>query len=176
MLEMSEIWPPIFCGPLKCRVHCRPPSALHPPRSNSAVSDFRAMWPIVTPAKVLNQASPCRTLMEPLCVQPSNVKITLQAISARTSLLNTPFFQLLIKTGDNQTGGNDICVEIRNTAAMLRTDTAVLASDYPHNVVVAFVWQYGCRSGSAERHCTGNQMGISIFPLPPFEPARLQYF
>ena len=37
MSENVEIWPPIFCGPLKCRVHCRPPSALHSPRSNSAV-------------------------------------------------------------------------------------------------------------------------------------------
>ena len=34
--KMSEIWPPIFCRPLTCRVHCRPPSALHSPRSNAA--------------------------------------------------------------------------------------------------------------------------------------------
>ena len=44
---MLEIWPPNFCGPLFRRVHCRPPSALHSPRSTSAVWDFCALWPIV---------------------------------------------------------------------------------------------------------------------------------
>ena len=51
---------------MKCKAHCRPPSALHSPRSNSAIWDFRALWPSVMPANVLNHPSPCRTLMEPL--------------------------------------------------------------------------------------------------------------
>ena len=33
---------------------------------------------------------------------------------------------------------------------------------------VAFVSQYGCRSDRAERQCTGKQMRIPPFPLPPF--------
>ena len=62
--NISEIQPPIFCRPLKCRMHCRPPSALHSPRSDSAIWGFRALWPMITPAKLLNQPSPRRTLME----------------------------------------------------------------------------------------------------------------
>ena len=40
---------------------------------------------------------------------------------------------------------------------------------------VAFVWQYGCRSGRAERQRTGKQMRIPPFPLPPFKLVRFLF-
>ena len=60
--KMSEIWPLIFCRPLKCRVQCRPPYALHSPHSNSAEKNFRALWPIVTLAESSQSFEPSISL------------------------------------------------------------------------------------------------------------------
>ena len=70
MLENVGNWPPIFCGPLKCRVHCRPPLCTALPSFQFCNLGFSRFVPHcrigITTANVLNQASDCRTLTERL--------------------------------------------------------------------------------------------------------------
>ena len=80
-------------------------------------------------------------------------------------------------------GGNDICVATGMTVpchrdVMHRRCTGKRLSDamwscFNKGWDVVFVWQSGCRSGSVERRCAGEQIRIPSFLLPPLQLTRL---
>ena len=85
----------IFCGPLKRRVRCRP-------RLRTALSSFQfcilGVSRLVAHCHTTKSFEPTISLPNshgPLA-QPSNGRTTLQAISARTPLLNTPLFFIAV--------------------------------------------------------------------------------